>query len=160
MRAIRQVLNAKPKNSKFFDHFIKTNGERATVDVGDEEILKYLRSFYIDLSYGNVQQDKYLQYLWADPRIVRIAINDTQQKLMSSYIIVESLKFARGSNLQPTLLEQYEPTFYEAQARYFTYSVLNKGLVDFLNTGDPAHLVAISVQFNNPMNRGMNGATL
>lgn len=160
MRAIRQVLTTKPKNSKFFDHFIKQNGERATIDATDDDIVKHLRSFYTDLSYGNVQQEKYLQYLWSDPRIVRIAINDTQQRLMSAYIIVESLKFARGSNFQPTLLEQYEPTFYENQARYFTYAVLNKGLVDFLNTGDPAHLVGISVQFNNPMNRGMHGATL
>lgn len=160
MRPIRQVMAAKPKNSKFFDHFIKQNGERATMDVADEELIKHLRSFYTDLSYGNLQQEKYYQYLWADPRIVRIAINDSQQKLMSAYIIVESLKFARGSNFQPTLLEQYEPTFYEAQARYFTYAVINKGLVDFLNTGDPAHLVGIAVQFNNPMNRGMHGATL
>ena len=160
MRAIRQVMTTKPKNSKFFDHFIKVNGERATADVADEEIIKYLRNFYMDLSYGNVQQEKYMQYLWTDPRIIRIAIADSHQKLMSNYIIAESLKFARGANFNPTLLEQYEPTLIEAQSRYMTYTILNKGLMDFSMSGDPAHLIQISVQFNNPMNRGIRGAVL
>lgn len=160
MRAIRQVMTAKPKNSKFFDHFIKHNGERATMDVGDDEIIKYLRSLYMDLSFGNLQQDKYLQYLFADQRILRIAITDTQEKLMSNYIIMESLKFARASNFNPTLLAQYDSTLSETQARYMTYVILNKGLVDFVNTGDPNHLIGISVQFNNPMNRNIRGAVL
>ena len=101
-----------------------------------------------------------MQYLWTDPRIIRIAIADSHQKLMSNYIIAESLKFARGANFNPTLLEQYEPTLIEAQSRYMTYTILNKGLMDFSMSGDPAHLIQISVQFNNPMNRGIRGAVL
>ena len=160
MRAIRQIMTAKPKNSKFFDHFIKINGERATADVAEEEIIKYLRTFYMDLSYGNIQQEKYLQYLWADPRILRVAIADTQQKLFSNYIIVESMKFAKQYGLPAANLEQFDATFNECNARYMTYMFLNKGLVDFMQTGDPNHLVYISVQFTNPMNRGMRGAVL
>jgi len=160
MRSIKQMMTAKPKNSKFFEHFLKHYGDSATRTVSDDEIMKNLRNFYLDLSFGNVQQEKYAQYLHADQRIIQLAIQDTDNKLVSSYIVVESLNFARHNGCQFTMIPQFNETLDDAQCRYFTYAVINKGLKEFATTGILQYLQQISLQFNNPMNRGRKGVVL
>ena len=160
MRSIKQMMNAKPKNSKFFEYFLKHYGDSATRTVSDDEIMKNLRNFYLDLSFGNVQQEKYVQYLYSDQRIIQLAIADTDNKLTSSYIVVESLNHARNTGCQFTAIPQFNETLEEAQCRYFTYAIINKSLKEFATTGALPYLQQISLQFNNPMNRGRKGVVL
>lgn len=155
MRSIKQVLNTKLRNSKFFDYFIKTHGDNCTISATDDEIRKNLKYLYLDITFGNLQQDKYTQYFVQDNRIVTLAINDTMQKLIENYMILESLKYARANNMNFVLYEQFDKVLSDTNTKYFTYSTLNKGLLDFQQSQyNMSYLVNIAVQFNNPMNRG------
>ena len=173
MRALKSIVNTKPRNSKFFDYFVKAHGDVATRAVGEDEIFKNLKSLYLDIAFGNLQQEKYLQYLFADPRIIQMAIYDCNNKVIQAYIRVESLKFARASGVQFTQLEQFNDTMKEDNTKYFTYSVLQKAFTDFNNlkammdAGQPVSpqvflqaLTAVSVAFNNPLNRDSKSVLL
>lgn len=161
MRTIKQALNTKLKNSKFFDYFLKTYGETATLTCTDDEIRKNLKSLYLDITFGNIQQEKYLTYFVQDVRIVNLALNDTMQKLIENYMILESLKYSRSHNMQFTLYEQFDRVLADINTKYYTYSTLNKGLLDFQQSQyNMSYLVNISVQFNNPMNRGSKAVLL
>lgn len=161
MRSIKQVLNTKLKNSKFFDYFLKIYGETATLTCTDDEIRKNLKSLYLDIAFGNIQQEKYLTYFMQDNRIIILALNDTMQKLIENYMILESLKYARSHNMNFVLYEQFDAVFSNINTKYFTYSSLHKGLTDFQQSGyNLSYLVNISVQFNNPMNRGSKAILL
>jgi hypothetical protein len=160
MKKSNQIQTQKQRPSKFFEYFIKNYGESATKTVNDDEIFKNLKSLYLDLAFGNLQQEKYFQYLYSDFRIMQIAANDLHQKVMESFIVAESLKFARNMNFQATSLEQFGNTLLNAETKYFTYSVLHKGVTGFLMSGDINALISISVQFNNPMNRNSKSVLL
>ena len=166
VRSLKSIVNHRPRNSKFFDYFLKAHGDVATRAVGEDEIFKNLKALYLDIAFGNLQQEKYLQYLLADARIIQIAIHDCDTKVIQAYIRVESMKFARASSTQFTQLEQFNNTLMEDNTKYFTYSVLKKAFTDFLNlkmmldAGQPVApqaflqvLTAVSVAFNNPLNR-------
>ena len=160
MKNIKQIQTQKQRPSKFFEYFIKNYGESATRTVNTDEIYKNLKSLYLDLAFGNLQQERYYQYLYSDIRIMQIAANDLHEKVMETYIVVESLKFAKGMGFQPTTLEQYSRVLLENQTKFFTYSVLQKNINDFLMTGDINCLINIAVQFNNPMNRNSKAVLL
>jgi len=161
MKTIRQILNTKLKNSKFFDYFLKTYGETATLTCIDDDIRKNLKSLYLDIAFGNIQQEKYVNYFVQDPRITNIAINDSTQKLIENYMILESLKYSRANNMNFTLYEQFDNVLGEINTKYFTYSTLNKGLIEFQQSQyNMSYLVNVSVTFNSPMNRGSKAVLL
>lgn len=158
MRAIRQVLNNKPKNSKFFDYFIKHYGDSATRSAGDDEIYKNLKNLYMDLANGNIQaQEKYLGYLYTDPRILQIALQDMYGKLMNQHIIFTSLDFAKMNNHSIITLPQFNDTYEECKRKYNTYSILYNGVTNFINTNQPQYLTQISVFLSNKTNKGKYG---
>ena len=163
MRPIKQSMNAKQRNSKFFEYFLKNYGDSCTITATDDDIKKNLKNLYLDLAFGNIihQDNKYLQYIYNDTRIMSLAAQDTQKKLFEIYIIIESLKFARSNNMQFAMLPQYNDVFNEFNIKYVTYSILNKGITDFVSSGgNKDYLVQITVQFNNPMNRNSKSILL
>lgn len=173
MRALKTIVNQKPRNSKFFDYFIRVNGDVATRAAGDDEIIKNLKALYLDIAFGNLQQEKYLQYLLADPRVLQIAIMDCQNKVCQAQLRVESLKLARAQGAPFTQIDQFNETLMEDDSKYFTYSMLLKSFTEFLNlkaamdngyqvsaTAFIQTLAAVSVAFNNPMNRGSKSVLL
>ena len=75
MRALKQILNTKPKNSKFFEYFINRYGEAATRDATEEEInaaedfgytlftnIDEFKAF-IEMNYGRRNRDRISAYL-------------------------------------------------------------------------------------------------
>ena len=154
MRAIKQVIMAKQKNSRFFDYFLKKYGEQCTTLASEDEIGKNLRQFYTDLCYGNIQQKKYMPYIMADQRIITVPYNDSANRLTKAWMISEALKFSKMNGLQAMNQPIYDILLNEYLTEYNTYSCINQGLKYFLQTGDMNYLVQISVQYNNAMNRG------
>lgn len=157
MRQISQVINQKPKNSKFFDFFIKKYGETATRSAGDDEILKNLKSLYLDLSAGSCNSDKYIGYLYSDPRIINILLNDAYKKLISNHIIFESLNFALNNNSPLITLPQFQETYEDCKRKYNTYSIIYNCVTNFYNTSQPIYLTQISVNLANKMARDSQG---
>lgn len=157
MRQISQVINQKPKNSKFFDFFVKKYGETATRSAGDEEIFKNLKSLYLDLAAGSCNSDKYIGYLFSDPRIITILLNDVYKKLVSNHIIFESLNFARNNGSNLITLPQFQETYEDCKRRYNTYSIIYNCVTNFYNTSQPVYLTQISVSLANKMARDSQG---
>lgn len=161
MKSIKQVLNTKLRNSKFFDYFLKNYGDICTLAATDDEIRKCLKFLYLDITFGNIQQNKYVQYFVQDSRIVILALNDTMQKSIENYMILESLKYARAHNVDFVLYEQFDKVLSDTDTKYFTYSTLNKGLLEFQQSQyNMSYLIKIAVQFNSPMNRGSKAVLL
>ena len=154
MRAIKQVVTAKQKNSKFFDFFLKKYGEQCTTLASEEEIVKNLRQFYTDLCFGNIQQKKYMPYIMADQRIITVPYNDSGNRLTKSWMVMEALKFSKTGGLQAMNQPIYDVLLNEYITEYNTYTCINLCLKWFLQTGDMNYLVQISVQYNNAMNKG------
>lgn len=158
MRSIKQVINSKPRNSKFFDYFYKQYGDSGTKSAGEEEIIKNIKNLYMDLAMGNIQsQDKYLSYFYSDPRILQLALQDMYGKLVGQHIIFVSLDFAKVSNHNVITLPQFKDTYDEVQKKYTTYSTIYNGILNFVNTAQPQYLTQISVFLSNKLNRGKYG---
>ena len=160
MRQITQISNKKPKNSKFFDYFTRAHGEVCTRAVGEDEIQRNMKTFYLDVAFGNIQQEKYLQYFLADERILQIAIRDCNRKCIFSYNRLASLQFARTANAQFSLTDEFVETMREEETIYNTYSTILSGLQNFAMTGQLQYLTAVSITFNNPMHRGSKSVLL
>jgi len=157
MRQISQVVNQKPKNSKFFDFFIKRYGETATRSAGDEEIYRNLKSLYLDLCAGSCNSDKYLGYLYSDPRIITILLNDAYKKLVSAHIVFESLNFSRDNGSPIAGLPQFQETYEDCKRKYNTYSTIYNCMTNFYNTSQPVYLTQISVTLANKVARNSQG---
>ena len=157
MRQISQIVNPKPKNSKFFDFFIKKYGETATRSAGDEEIYRNLKTLYLDLCAGSCNSDKYLGYLYSDPRIITILLNDAYKKLVSAHIVFESLNFARDNRSQLISLPQFQDTYEECKRKYNTYSTIYSCMTNFYQTMQPIYLTQISVTLANKGARDTQG---
>lgn len=157
MRQISQVVNPKPKNSKFFDFFIKKYGETATRSAGDEEIYKNLKTLYLDLCSGSCNSDKYIGYLYSDPRIITILLNDAYKKLISAHIVFESLNFARDNRSPLISLPQFQETYEECKRKYNTYSTIYNCMTNFYQSMQPVYLTQISVTLANKMARNPQG---
>lgn len=160
MRQLQTIINQKPKNSRFFDHFIKQHGDVATKYAGEDEIQKNLKALYLDIAFGNLQQEKYLQYLLADDRIVQLALMDLYNHLMDAYNIYEALLFARNAMAQCTQNDFFMGTLKNAESRYFTYSILYQAFTQFQATAQMQFLTSVAVTFNNPINRGSKSVLL
>lgn len=157
MRQISQVINQKPKNSKFFDYFIKKYGETATRSAGDDEIYRNLKLLYLDLCAGSCNSDKYLGYIFSDPRVFHILLNDAYKKLISHHIVFESLNFARDNRSALIAIPQFQETYEDCKRRYNTYSVIYNCATQFFNTSQPIYLTQISVTLANKMARDAQG---
>lgn len=153
MRPIRQIINPKIKNSSFLERFIKKYGDKATLAATDDEIRKGLKSFYNDLMNGYIQQEKYEPYLRSDPRLLQLAIQDSEIRMTKEYIIVSSLQFANANGLPAANHPMYRATWDSCNSRYRAYGIINNCLIQFMNTGNMAFLTSISVQIQDPMNR-------
>ena len=153
MRPIRQIINQKPKNSGFFERYIKKNGDRATLAATDEELRKSIKSFYNDLMNGFIQQEKYEPYLKSDVRLLQLAIQDSEIRMTREWILLSALQFGSASGLAATANPLYKSTYDATNSRYRAYGIINQGLRQYFQTGNMAYLVAISVQIQDPMNR-------
>ena len=153
MRAIHQVINQKPKNSVFFDRFMKKYGDKGTMAAVDKEIFDNIKSFYRDLINGNCQQNKYEPYLRGDIRLLQLAIQDSEVRMTREWIILSSLQFSSANGLQACANSQFNSTIQMVQSKYRAYGLINQGLSQFLQTGNMQYLVMISVQMQDPMNR-------
>lgn len=153
MRPIRQIINQKPRNSNFFDRFIKKYGDKGTMAAVDKEIYDSIKNFYKDLINGNCQQEKYEPYLRGDIRLLQLAIQDSEARMTREWIILSALQFGLSNGLGACANSQFNNTMSATQARYRAYSLISQGLSQFLQTGNMQYLIAISVQMNDPMNR-------
>lgn len=153
MRAIRQMITQKPRNSSFFDRFIKKYGDKGTMAAVDKEIFDNIKIFYRDLMNGNCQQEKYEPYLRGDIRLLQLAKQDSEVRMTREWIILSALRFSSANGLGACANPQFTPTMAQTQARYRAYGLINNGLSQFLQTGNMQFLVAISVQIQDPMNR-------
>ena len=157
MRQISQIANQKPKNSKFFDYFVKKYGDTATRSASDDEIFKNLRSLYIDLCSGTCQSDKYVGYFYSDTRIFQILLHDAYKKVIKWHIIYNSLNEAATRGSQLITLPQVNDTIEDCRKKYFTYSTVYNCVTNFCQTFNPLYLTQISVNLSNKMNRDEQG---
>ena len=172
MRALKpSVLNKKIRNSKFFDHFISQYGPSCTAKSSNKEIEDKLKMFYLDLAFGNLQQQKYYQYLVGDTRIVDEALQDLQNRMLEAVVYRDALKFTASINNQESFNIRSNPMYNkcvnDSENKVYAYSVLIDGLTEYKNSGlgqdgyihpemcNPQYLVKISIQINsNPFARG------
>jgi hypothetical protein len=149
-------MTKKLKPSRFFESFIQQKGPMGVNLASVAEIQKNLRSFFNDLGYGNLVQEKYLQYLVGDLRVIDEALNESQNRLMEATIILQSMDMLQTSNNPIIQLPLFMITYNKFLMRYKAYSIIHRGLNDFKfsSVHDPAFLVGISTQLNSPVMRG------
>jgi hypothetical protein len=157
MRALKTVLNAKPKNSKFFDYFINRYGEAATRDASEEEILKNIRSLYVDIVYGNINQDRYIDYLIAYPKVLNVAIQDSYKNVMKFYILGESMRIAQVSGSSNIItIPQFNEVLDEINQKYSNYTIIYNTLCGFVQSNyNKGYFASAAAQFANPNTRYM-----
>lgn len=155
MRPLKpDAMNKKMKPSRFFDYFIRQYGQVGTSRATVLEIQKNLRSFFLDLAFGNIVQEKYTQFILGDPRIVDEALIEVTSKLKKNMIYMEALNIAAQTGSPITQYPEYNECYSQETLRHYTYSILHQGLSNFKMTQDPSHLVFISTQFNSQIARG------
>ncbi len=156
MRALKQILNTKPKNSKFFEYFINRYGEAATRDATEEEILKNIRSLYVDIVYGNINQDRYIDYLVAYPKVLDIAIKDSYRNVMKFFILGESMRSTQVSGNNIITIPQFNEVMDEVNQKYTNYTIIYNTLCGFVNSNyNKGYFASAAVQFANPSTRYM-----
>ena len=154
MRSLRQLSTQKPRDSKFFENLRRQYGGTIPYSsITPQDVASNLRSFYLDLSFGNIQQDKYIQILEESPVIIDVALRDLYAKSMKAYVLLESLKVTKQTNAQITKYKQFDEIMNEADNKYYTYMSLYDGVTAYSKTRDKNYLIAISAKFSNPMNR-------
>ena len=179
MRALKaSTLNKKLRPSKFFEHFLSTNGPTCTAKASTADIQAKLKVLYLDLAFGNLQQNKYYQYFIGDPRIVQEAINDLQNKVLETLACRDALRFAanrpQDSDTRPILANPvFGAVIQKAELKYIAYSTILEGIVKYRDSGmgpdgfihpemcNPQFLVTISIQLNgNPFMKGAKNLIL
>ena len=150
-----ETIVKKMKPSKFFEFFLQTKGPTGTARASVAEIQKNMKSFFLDLAFGNLVQDKYLQFL-QDPRIIGEAIQIAQYKMMECLCIVQSMKSTQYSANPVIANPVFEPTLNKYTVKGETYNIIYNGLMAYWNSPDhnPAYLVGISTKLNNINMRG------
>ena len=112
------------------------------------EIQKQMKSYFLDLIYGNIVQEKYQDFLY-EPRVLREALASAEQKLLRYSAILQSMDLAIQSN---QFMITSNPEFYNTYDTYVgkatAFSIILKGLQAFANTGDTGYLISISTQMN------------
>ena len=142
------------KPSKFFEYFIQQKGPNGVSRASSGEIQKNLKSFYLDLAYGNIVQPQYMQFLQTDPRVITEAISDSENQLMECTIILQSMDNAVITHHPIIAQSSFTTTYNKYLMKAHTYGVILAGLRNYAMTGDEAHLVAISVKINSGIMRG------
>ena len=179
MRALKaSTLNKKLRPSKFFEHFLNANGPTCTAKASTADIQAKLKVLYLDLAFGNLQQNKYYQYFIGDPRIVQEAINDLQNKVLETLACRDALRFAanrpQDPDTRPILANPvFSAVIQKAELKYIAYSTILEGIVKYRDSGmgpdgfihpemcNPQFLVTISIQLNgNPFMKGAKNLIL
>jgi hypothetical protein len=179
MRALKaSTLNKKLRPSKFFEHFLSANGPTCTAKASTADIQAKLKVLYLDLAFGNLQQNKYYQYFIGDPRIVQEAINDLQNKVLETLACRDALRFAanrpQDPDTRPILANPvFGAVIQKAELKYIAYSTILEGIVKYRDSGmgpdgfihpemcNPQFLVTISIQLNgNPFMKGAKNLIL
>lgn len=146
--------NTKTKKSNFFESFFNSKGQAGTNLANNEEIKKSLRSFYLDLAFGSLVQDKYLQFLEGDPRIIEIAMEEANRKIIECNIILQSMTCAQNAGLNITYMPEFMSIYNNNQLKMTTYTIIWHGLAAFKQSHDRNALASVSVQLNNPSIKG------
>ena len=160
MREYRPLITQKKlRQSKFFEGFIQSKGPNGVARASSGEIQRALKSFYLDLAYGNIVQDKYMPMLMADPRIIQEALIDVENKVLYSTIELQCLEFSRNSGLAITAQPAFDGIYNEHLMRAHTYGIILEGLRNFhmsvmSGVPDPSHLISISTKLNSIVMRG------
>lgn len=155
MREYRPLISQKKlKPSKFFESFIQSKGPNGVARASSGEIQRALKSFFLDLAFGNIVQPQYIEVMRQDPRIIQEAMTEANNKMIEANTVLQSLEFSAQHGLPITGL----PSFSNVHNKYLmmanTYGVILTGLRGFAQTGDESHLIAVSTKFNNVLMRG------
>jgi len=154
MRAFKpEVAKKNMKDARFFEYFKDRGGvNRATT----QEIRDKLMLLFKDLIFGNVVQDKYMEAIMGEPRIMQEAIIFAEANLMENHILVQSMDCAIQCRLPSVLsLPTFDQIYTKYTLRATTYGTILAELKNFVMSGNPEYLVAISVKLNSPFMRGV-----
>ena len=155
MRAFRpEQLNKKIRPSKFFENFIQQKGPGGVTRATVLEIQKSLKTFFLDLAHGAVAQEKYMDFLIGDPRIVEEALKECYNQMNECTIILRSMDAAHSTSNPVSNWPQFAELYKRYNMKGQTYGVIYNGLLAFQNTKDIAHLVGISTRLGSNMMRG------
>lgn len=172
MRALRPAsFNRKQKPSKFFEYFLNQYGPSCTSRASVKEIHDKIKTLYLDLAFGNMQQPKYYQYIIGDNRIIECALNDLTIKFSEAVAYRDALRYtasAKDPSVMPILSNpSFNKCLNDSENRVYSYSILIEGLTEFKNSGIAQdgfiHLEMANIQFlikipvqlnNNPFARG------
>lgn len=167
MRALKSInANKKLRPSKFFEHFLNTFGPTCTAKASTAEIQAKLKVLYLDLAFGNMQQNKYYQYFVGDPRIIQEAITDLKNKILETLAYRDSLRFVANRPQDPetrSILANpaFNTVIQQAELKFVAYSTIMEGISRYRDSGicsdgfihpemcNPQYLVTISMQLNN-----------
>lgn len=174
MRAFSKP-SQKPKNqkSKFFEYFLNQYGETCTSRASDAEIQDKMRSFFIDLIFGNINSVKYFNYLAGDVRIIVYAIETAKTKLFDSLCYRDCInKVAMDNSLEAINIKSnpnFDSCLREAIEKANVYQFIYDALVNFDRSGliqedgfsmvhperrQPEYLLALAAKFRgNPFTR-------
>lgn len=149
-----EQLNKRIKPSRFFETFVQQKGPNGVSRASVLEIQKNLRTFFLDLAFGNVVQEKYIQFMIGDPRVVQEAMTAAYNKIWECLVITQSMDAAISSNAPITQHPEFYTAYNKYKMRGTTYNVIYDGLCAFSNTQDPSYLTAISTKLNSGLMRG------
>lgn len=149
-----QILNKKPRPSRFYESFIESKGPQGVTRATNAEIQKNLKSFYLDLAYGNIVQDKYMTFIMEEPRVFQEAVNDVSNRIMEYTIILRSMDCAISNNLPIIAQPMFNVTYNKYMMKANTYNTILTGLQNFMMSLDIGYLVSISAQLNSGIIRG------
>lgn len=157
MRAIKaEQINKRVRKSSFIEYFTNRYGPTSTERANERELNDKLNKFYMDIVYGNFV-DSDIERLEADRRIIQLAIDDCTRKVNKNFILMTSLNLLASNGSPYINLSEYQELVDEVHNKYYTYSIIFKGLNDYIITGNPGFLVSLSAQFNSkgtsPMKR-------
>lgn len=158
MREFRPIGSQQKKirPSKFYEFFIQAKGPNGVAMASIGEIQKNIKMLFMDLAYGNLVQEKYTQYIVADPRVFQEAIIAAQNKMNECTVIIQSLDCAAQNGLAITTLPAFREVYNKYMMRANTYGVILQGINAFLQTNcqDLNQLIGISVRLNSVLMKG------
>lgn len=155
MKEYRPLITQKKlKPSKFFEGFIQSKGPNGVARASSGEIQKAMKSFFLDLAYGNIVQEKYIPILKSDPRIIQEAHTEAENQLVEATTLLQSLEFSRNGGLPITAQPAFNGIYNKYLMRATTYGVILEGLRFFMATGNESYLTAIATKMNSVMMRG------
>ena len=155
MRPIKpEAINKRIRPSSFIEFFKNKYG--TTQRANDQEIIEKLTRFYTDIAYGNFV-DKDIEIIQNDPRIMQLATEECNIRVTKAFIYINALNSMNYLNNPYISMPEYQEVVDETYGKYYTYSIILKGLVDYNVSKNPLILKTLSAQFNSrgttPMRR-------